>query len=349
MSLPRVLVTGAFGLVGRSTVKRLREAGFETVATDLSTKANQALARQAGITPVWADLTDRAEVAQLLTTTRPDVVIHLAAVIPPLCYANRRLAHRVNVEATAHLVAAASAQPQRPRFVLASSVAVYGNRNPHRVSAPVSAATPPAPSDLYGAHKLRAEEIVHDSPLDWVVLRLGGVMTATPEVTGLDGTVFGGVLPVDGRIQTVDVRDVATAFAAATTADVVGETLLIGGDASHRILQGEIGEAMTAARGMPGSLPAGRPGDPDDDTSWFATDWMDTDRAQSALGFQQHSWPDLLEEVGRTVGWSRYPMRLVGPVLHEVLRRRSPYRSMPGTYADPWGAVAATWGDPTPD
>ena len=50
------------------------------------------------------------------------------------------------------------------------------------------------------------------------------------------------------------VRDVAHAFAAATTADVVGRTLLIGGDDSHRLIQGEIGASTAAAMGLVTSL-----------------------------------------------------------------------------------------------
>ncbi len=69
------------------------------------------------------------------------------------------------------------------------------------------------------------------------------------------------MLPTDGRIQTVDVRDVASAFAAATTADALGETLLIGGDdATHRLLQGDVAPAMAAALGLVGGLPTGLKG-----------------------------------------------------------------------------------------
>jgi len=39
-----------------------------------------------------------------------------------------------------------------------------------------------------------------------------------------------GLLPVDGRIHTVDVRDVARAFSAATTTEMTGEAFLIAGD-----------------------------------------------------------------------------------------------------------------------
>ncbi len=171
-----------------------------------------------------------------------------------------------------------------PRFVLASSIAVYGSRNPHTVTGPLTADTPVNPADIYGDHKVKAEKIVRTSALDWVILRLGGVLTATPgSYMKLDNFYFEGMLPTDGRLQTVDVRDVATAFAAATTVDAIGETLLIGGDdATHRLLQGDVAPAMAAALGLVGGLPAGLKGDPHNDASWFNTDWMDTTRAQQA-------------------------------------------------------------------
>lgn len=42
-----------------------------------------------------------------------------------------------------------------------------------------------------------------------------------------DMVYFEEACQADGRLQTVDVRDVAHAFAAATTADATGRTLLI--------------------------------------------------------------------------------------------------------------------------
>jgi len=136
---------------------------------------------------------------------------------------------------------AAAALPAPPRFVQASSVAAYGARNPHRISDVLTADTPLRPSDIYGAHKVEAEKLVRASGLDWVVLRLGGVLTAEPRFDlDLDTIYFEASLPVDGRIQTVDVRDVARAFVAATTAPVISETLLIGGDEQDLAAHGVI-------------------------------------------------------------------------------------------------------------
>lgn len=343
-----VLVTGAFGLVGTATVKHLSRLGRRVVATDLGTPANRRAAAglPAGVTVRWADLTDAGQVSELVSAEAPASIIHLAAVIPPLCYANPALARRVNVDATANLVNAAAAQAIPPRFVQASSIAVYGPRNPHRFTDVLTAETPVRPYDIYGGHKVEAEAIVRTSALDWVILRLGGVLTVDLSL-GLDPDMiyFEALLPTDGRLQTVDVRDVASAFAAACTADVAGRTLLIGGDDSHRLIQGEIGASTAAAMGLVGGLPTGRPGDPNDDDGWFATDWMDTATAQAILGHQHYSWPQILAETAQKAGWKRGPLRLVAPLAREFLKRRSPYFAQPGHYADPWEAVRRKWGN----
>ncbi|MGE2728717.1 NAD-dependent epimerase/dehydratase family protein [Mycolicibacterium vaccae] len=348
-----VLVTGGFGLVGSATVRRLTELGRRVVVADLGTPTNREAAEQlpAGVTVTWADLTDVEQTTRLVAETAPEVIIHLAAIIPPAIYKNRALARRVNVDATANLVRIAESQPTPPRFVHASSNAVYGARNPYRSTGPVTADTPMKHSDLYSAHKAEAETIVRASSLEWVVLRLGGVLSVDPKAMtlNLDALYFESTLPADGRLHTVDVRDVAWAFAAATTADVAGEILLIAGDDTHRMLQGDVGAALAASRGLKNGLPTGRKGNPDSDDDWFVTDWMDATRAQEALDFQHHSWPDMLAEAHRRAGPSKYVLPLLAPLIRAILVRRSAYWKQPGQYADPWGAIRRGLGDPSPD
>jgi D-erythronate 2-dehydrogenase len=348
-----VLVTGGFGLVGSQTVERLAAEGHRVIATDLGTTANRKAAGSlpAGVEARWADLTDPGEVERLVAETSPTVIIHLAAVIPPVIYREPGLARRVNVDATLALLRAAESCARPPRFIQASSNAVHGARNPHRHGELLREDTPARPSDLYGAHKAEVEDLVRSSGLAWVILRLAGVMSVDPGAMpfSLDALFFESALPTDGRMHSIDVRDAAAAFAAATTADVVGEILLIGGDESHLLLQGEVGKALAEARGLANVLPGGRPGDPDSEDDWFVTDWMDTTRAQQLLSFQRHSWPAMLEEMRARAGWRRYPMRLVAPIARRVLKGRAAYRKAPGSFADPWGAIRAKLGEPRPD
>lgn len=96
-------------------------------------------------------------------------------------------------------------------------------------------------------------------------------------------------------------------------------------------------------------MPPGRKGNPNSDDDWFVTDWMDTTRAQEALGFQHHSWPDMLDEAARQAGPSKYLLKIAAPLVRAILKRRSAYWKQPGQYADPWGAIRRKIGDPSPD
>ena len=348
-----VLVTGGFGLVGSATVRRLSALGRRVVVTDLDTPANRKAAAKlpTGVEVRWADLTDAGQVERLVSEVSPQAIIHLAAVIVPPIYRNAKLARRVNVDATATLVRIAEAQPNPPRWVQASSNAVFGSRNPHRFIAPLRADEPMKASDLYSAHKIEAEQIVRGSSLQWVVLRLGGVLSVDPKAMPFtaDAPFIESALPTDNHMHSVDVRDVAWAFAAATTADVVGEILLIAGDDSHKVKYGDVGSALAAARGLKNALPKGRPGNPDNDDDWFVTEWMDTTRAQEALQFQHYSWADMLAEMRANANWTRYVLPLFVPLIRAFLTRRGAYYKQPGQYADPWGAIRRKLGEPAPD
>lgn len=343
-----VLVTGAYGLVGRPTVRQLVADGFEVVATSHRT-AKPALPAEVDVRQV--DLTEPAQVAALVADVRPSAIVHLAACIPPMCYANRALARAINVGATAALVRAAEAMPSPPRFVHASSMAVYGSRNPHRCKELLTSETTPVASELYGCHKLGAENIVRAAGLEWSILRLAGVITLEPMIDygDFDSFYFGSLMPVDNRCHAVDSRDVASAFAAAITTPAVREVFMIAGDDSHKVMHREMSCDSAEAIGMGAMMFPGRPGDPDSDDDWYPLDWMDTARSQQVLSFQRYSYSESYEEVRARTGWKERATRMMAPVLARAMRRRAPYYRQPGCYADPWGRIRARWGDPAPD
>ncbi len=343
-----VLVTGAYGLVGRPVVQRLVADGFTVTAT-AHRAVKPALPAEVDVRSV--DLTKPDLVSALVADVAPAAIVHLAACIPPMCYANRALARAVNVDATAALVRAAAALPSPPRFVHASSMAVYGSRNPHRFTDLLTPDTPPLACELYGCHKLEAENVVRTSGLEWSILRLSGVTTLEPLVDYGDPEwlYFGACIPQDNRCHAVDARDVAAAFSAAITTDAIGEVFMIGGDDSHKRLNGELGRLGCEALGTEAMLFPTRPGNPDSDTDWYPLDWMDTTRSQEVLSFQRHSFSDAYDEIRAHAGWKARGLRVVAPVIGALTRRRGPYYNQPGTYADPWGRIRQRWGDPEPD
>lgn len=347
-----VLVTGAFGNVGRHTVRALLDDGWHVVATDLRTPVAETSHTAFGddaLEVVWADLTDRDAVHQLVADCRPSAVVHLAAVIPPMAYRLPQVAAEVNVEATRHLVEAVAGLEEACRLVHASSIAVHGSRNPHTVE-PLTAETPVNPCETYGFGKAAAEEIVRSSGTDWTILRLGAVIFPDMDLgMDQDALFLESMLPADARVHSVDVRDVARALANATTAPCSSEILLIAGDHTHRMTQGAMSRSLTAALGLRGILPRGAPGDPEDDDAWFVVDWMDTTRAQEVLDFQRHTWQRTLREISEHVGVLRHFMPLavpLGRVYFTLSSPRSPLKrlSSRSPYADLWPSVVARWG-----
>ena len=294
-------------------------------------------------------LVDEANDVELFFLRPRDIAVYVGQGTVHAGITGRDLLLDSGVDAVEHLVTSASALAAPPRLVLASSIAVYGPRNPHRDDGPLSTDTAVRPKDLYGGHKMAAETLVRESTLDWVVLRLGGVLSAD-QATGVDRNfvTFEAILPSDGKLQTVVVDDVATAFANAIITPYSRSVYLIGGDESHRRRQGDVAQSSAAALGLRGGFPPGRPGDPDDD-AWFATDWMDSTEAQRVLAFQSVSFPALLERMRAKIGPLRFLTPLAVPVTRAVLTLTSPYRGRPGDYAQPWDMAGRLWGDTSVD
>lgn len=110
----RILVTGSAGFLGHALAVRAREAGHEVTGLDLAADAD-----------VCCDIGDPLALADVMTRARPEVVVHLAAVLTDAAAHDPVAAVRVNIGGTAAVFAAARAAGVR-RVVYASSVAAVG-------------------------------------------------------------------------------------------------------------------------------------------------------------------------------------------------------------------------------
>ena len=161
---PRILVTGANGLVGQALA---RAAGRWRGADVLATGRRPALAL-ADFAGGYAalDVTDPDAVERQLQDFAPDVVLHAAGTAQvEACEADKEGCWALNVEATAAL--AAACHRHGARLVLPSTDFVFdGERGPYAEDAR------PAPLNTYGRTKLAAENALKASRLtEWAVAR----------------------------------------------------------------------------------------------------------------------------------------------------------------------------------
>ena len=132
----RTLVTGATGFVGRHVCAHLREQGIEAIAVS-----------QEGEADVVVDVRDRDGLMRAFASTRPDSVIHLAAIAyVPQANADPDVADAVNRGGTANVLDGARSVDACTLFV--SSAAVYGRVPDARM--PITEEEPVAPGDAYG-------------------------------------------------------------------------------------------------------------------------------------------------------------------------------------------------------
>ena len=120
----RVAVLGGSGLIGSATAERLAAEGCRV--TILSRHAPAA--QPAGCDWRGADIADAAGLHAALAALRPDVVVHLAALLQFACEQDPAQAVRVNVDGTLNVLESCRALGVR-RLVFASSIAAYGERS----------------------------------------------------------------------------------------------------------------------------------------------------------------------------------------------------------------------------
>ena len=171
---PRILVTGANGLVGQALA---RAAARWPGADVLATSRGPAVAPSHGTARL--DVLDADAVERVFEDFAPDAVLHAAGTAQvEACQADRAGCWALNVDAVATL--AAACHRHGARLVLPSTDFVFDG-----AAGPYAEDDRPSPTGAYGRSKLAAENVLRTSRLtSWSVARLGQVfgLPAGPDV-----------------------------------------------------------------------------------------------------------------------------------------------------------------------
>jgi len=160
----KILLTGANGLLGRRLLNKLTEKNYDVVATvkDAST-ISQAQNGKAEFHSL--DITDGDSVYKLITSVKPNVIIHAAAMTQvDQCELNKIDCWNTNVTATRFIVDAA--RETKSSIIFISTDFVFDGTN-----GPYKEDDVPNPVNYYGSSKLAAEKAIMESGLDWCVAR----------------------------------------------------------------------------------------------------------------------------------------------------------------------------------
>ncbi len=213
-----ILVTGSGGMIGRKLVERLvadKKLGgkpiqgltlVDVVDSPIPTGAPK------NTKPIVADFSEKG-VAATLIQDRPDVIFHLAAIVSGDAEANFEKGYRINFNGSWALLEAVRQENEKsgykPRFVFASTLAVYGPPFPDSI--PDDFALTPTTS--YGTQKAMTELLLADYSrkgyLDGVGVRLPTICIRPGKPNKAASSFFSGILrePLAGQEAPLPVGD----------------------------------------------------------------------------------------------------------------------------------------------
>jgi len=154
----KVLITGGAGFIGSALSKHLQEEGHEVFVLDNLSFGRRGLAGVPDNRFFKVDIRDRAATQQVMDDTRPNIVLHLAAVhFIPYCNQHPAEAADININGTINVLEAAGSKGSVEQVFVASTAAVYPIAD-----GAMSEDHATGPMDIYGTTKLATEKLASE-------------------------------------------------------------------------------------------------------------------------------------------------------------------------------------------
>ena len=214
----KILVTGSGGMIGRKLVEKLAQdkklGGKDLTAMTLVDVVESPIPEGCpkDSKSIVTDFSERG-VANTLIEDRPDVIFHLAAIVSGDAEANFEKGYKINFNGTWALFEAVRQEgeksPYKPRFVFASTLAVFGPPFPDSITDDFAL----TPTTSYGTQKTMIELLLADYSrkgyLDGVGVRLPTICIRPGKPNKAASSFFSGILrePLAGQEAPLPVGD----------------------------------------------------------------------------------------------------------------------------------------------
>lgn len=170
----RILVTGSNGLLGQKLVELISTQPDCYLIATAKSKLIPTLTKGEFR---HLDITNKAEVDGVISTTKPDVVIHTAAMTQvDQCELEKEKCWLANVTAVEHVVRAC--EKNNTHLVHLSTDFIFDGTH-----GPLDENEKPNPLSYYGESKLAGEFVVQESKVNWAILRTVLVYGVTKDMS----------------------------------------------------------------------------------------------------------------------------------------------------------------------
>ncbi|MBI3218507.1 MAG: NAD(P)-dependent oxidoreductase [Bacteroidetes bacterium] len=169
----RILVTGSNGLLGQKLVELISSGNDYLIAT---AKSSLVIDLPKGEFHSL-DVTDTVSIERVFAQSKPDVIIHTAAMTQvDQCETEQEKCWLNNVQAVENLVKAC--EKFSVRLIHLSTDFIFDGTH-----GPLDETEKPNPLSYYGKSKLAAEEVIQKSKIDWAILRTVLVFGVTKDMS----------------------------------------------------------------------------------------------------------------------------------------------------------------------
>lgn len=217
-----LLITGAAGFVGSYLLRKLVEDEphdiDRIIATDIR-DIDADLAKSDRVDARYLDICDGKAVRELFEEVRPDVAVHLAAIVTPPPGDHREMQFNVDVRGTRHVIAGCLAAGTN-QFIYTSSGAAYGYHPRNRELLVEEDPVQGNEAFAYAHHKRIVEEelavVREEHPeLQQLIFRVSTVLgpSTDNQITSLfERSIVTGLRGVDSRFCIISDEDVVGAL-----------------------------------------------------------------------------------------------------------------------------------------
>lgn len=322
----RILLTGASGTVGLEVLKQLvlQSAQYEVTAFDQRTKKAIRSLRpyEQQVALVYGDISEPGVVEEVCR--EKDVIIHLAAIIPPLADEQQEMAYRVNVNGTINLINGLKKYAPQAFFMYSSSISVYGDRlNTPWIN--TTDALVPSLEDHYAVTKIEAEQLIRNSGLEFCIFRLAAIM-------GLSNHKPSGIMfhmPLATSMEILTPEDTARAFVngIAHREKLVGNTYNLGGGALCRTSYEDFLSRSFKAFGL-GKM--NFPSQAFAEKNFHCGYYADGDDLQELLHFRRDTLTNYFEKLNASVSPIKKTLASVfrGSIKNHLLKKSEPLNAL---------------------
>ncbi len=318
-----ILLTGAAGVIGYEILTKLvsHTENYQITILVKNSYKHRKLTKKFKdkVEIIYGDIRNK-ETTDLATKNK-DIVLHLAAVIPPEADFKKQMTEEVNFGGTVNLVKSLEENSPNAFFLYSSSISVYGDRlkNPW---IKVGDELKDSPGDEYARTKIKAEKAIQNSKLNWSIFRLTAIMHPRQK---FDPLMFH--MPLATKMEICTTSDTATAFinAIEKTTQLNKRIFNLSGGKNCRIQYSDFLKNCFRISGL---------GDqPFPDEAYATADfhcgyYEDSDELNQILNFQKDTLNDYYKQFGNEMGQLKISLAKVFRyfIISYFLKKSDPYK-----------------------